>query len=341
MIVEFVAELPLPLDKGRRLHDVQVDDIQQWHRFEAVRTMAPSFACLGDLNWKQLVKFVIGRALEKAGFAHGRYHVTAELWHLLAARAHLGSPQDICHYLQAWSISDPYVSQLLTGRRRPTRSSADLGGWLADYMNTVFRVAHHGARADAKYVVVDNALYRSVAQMTFTTFIDGAASSVSGPPSSTVALGDIWESLVWHAYENDRPEFVLGMILVTMTRAIANVPSTAASSSCNASFGSPLQPPPPPPFAPTASPAPPPPPPPPSSWSAAPPASARPCETQVHQLGQHYCLQLICREHDCQEMAFTAWCLDEHECYRQARELGWNTPSTKGWKHARCRRHAW
>ena len=71
MLVEFAALLPQTVgDMGRPLQRVEVEDVMQWHRFEAARTMLPSDAQLGDLNWKQLVKFLICRALENLSLIH-------------------------------------------------------------------------------------------------------------------------------------------------------------------------------------------------------------------------------------------------------------------------------
>ena len=108
------------------------------------------------------------------GFEDGVYQVTAELWITIASRARLLSPEG-CFYLETWSSDDPFVAGLFAGTHSTTAAAADLGGWLADYCNTVLRVAMHGVRPDAKYVVIDNALYASLARMTFyaALFING------------------------------------------------------------------------------------------------------------------------------------------------------------------------
>ena len=48
------------------------------------------------------------------------------------------------------------------------------------------------------------------------------ASALVKPSPSAVRLGNIFEILSWHAYEHDRPEYIIGLLYITMTRAIAN-----------------------------------------------------------------------------------------------------------------------
>ena len=347
MSVEFAALLPQTVgDMGRPLQRVEVEDVMQWHRFEAARTMLPSDAQLGDLNWKQLVKSLICRAFENTGFRNGTYFVTGDLWTCIASRAGLLSPQDLMRYLVTWGKDDSYISDLLTGVRSTTKSAADLGGWLADYMNTVLRVAMYGARPDVKYVVVDNAAYQSVAQMTFSTVAHGWS------PSSKVALGNIWETLAWHAYEKDRPEFVIGLLLVTMTRPISDISSSSSTAASappppppiDGVWGTSVQPPPPPPQAPSS-------PPHDTVWGTpvqqrppTPPAASPQMPengSRLHHSGGYWCLALVCWEHGCQARAFTPWTLKEADCYENARAIGWGRPSTKPWKHARCPQHTW
>ena len=224
MLVEFAALLPSLQKTGRLLCSID-SQCMQWHRFEAVRTMTFDDTRLGDLDWRGLVKFIIAGALRKIGLECAHYDVTAELWSDVVTRARLLSPDDLRSYLQEWSKFDPVVAGLVAGTRSTTKECADLGGWLADYCNTVLRVAMRASRADVKYVVVDNQTYASLARHTITPL------SASGLRRlSVVDLGDIWETLVWHAYERDRPEFVMALLFATITSSDLSVlPSSAAA----------------------------------------------------------------------------------------------------------------
>ena len=156
MEVPFAATLPTPTNRERLLSAVHVDDDMGWHRFVAVRTMAPNGAQFGDLNWRQLVSFIAGCALRKLGCSPQHYVLTAGLWFEIVHRANLASPNALLQYLIAWASVDLYVSELLLGMRSPSGSSADLGGWLADYFKTVLHVALGNAARDAQYCVVCN-----------------------------------------------------------------------------------------------------------------------------------------------------------------------------------------
>ena len=341
---QFAAELPEASDKGRRLDGVHVEDVMVWERFVAARTMSPTGSHLGDLNWRQLVAFIICKALAKTGYTAGSYYVTEELWQHIAWSWGLMMPEHVGAYLVEWGKSDRFVSELLTGVRPPQRSAADLGGWLADYMNTVLLVAMGRARADTKYKVVDNAWYQSLSMMTFAAYDDFRCAS-----QSAVFLGNIWETLAWHAYERDRPEFLFGLLFMTTTCPISYAAPAAPSARAEAA--------PPPPRAETplsALPVPPPPataqpsgmpvpPPPPPRVAPPPPPPCRPQhrETQKHTEGAYNWLELVCRESTCQATAVTPQFTDTKVLYEYARELGWGTPSTKGWSHSRCPRCKW
>ena len=185
MEVSFAATLPTPTDKGRLLSTVHVADNMGWHRFVAVRTMAPVVAQLGDLNWKQLVSFIAGAALRKVGCSPQHYVLTDVLWFQIVHSANFATPDALMQYLVAWRGVDQFVSELLSGMQMPDRSSADLGSWLADYMNTVLYVALGNAARDAQYYVVCNSQVSTLADMTF----------ACGSQYSKVTLGNMWETL--------------------------------------------------------------------------------------------------------------------------------------------------
>ena len=218
MQVRLRGSFPAPREYGRLLADVQVDDAMSWHRFVAVRTMAPHGWKFGNLNWDQLVESIIGKSLLKAGYAPQTDDLSGELVCELARAADLSTPDELQFYLTKWGRCDSFVSQLLTGMRTAVASASDLGGWLADYMNTALGRAMGLVQEKVKYRVVDNAAYRTVASMTFT-------SALVKPSPSVVRLGNICEILSWHAYEHDRPEYIIGLLYITMTRAIAAIAS--------------------------------------------------------------------------------------------------------------------
>ena len=68
-----------------------------------------------------------------------------------------------------------------------------------------------------------------------------------------------------------------------------------------------------------------------------------PTQTSVLRHDSHtglVCLELRCYESGCNQEDHTNWRRWSGECYEEATNMGWKTPSTKSWKHARCPRHS-
>ena len=64
-------------------------------------------------------------------------------------------------------------------------------------------------------MVVDNALYRSLAELI-------------GPIGrSAEKAGNVWEQLCWHAYEHDKGAFILAVIWNTSNRRLLQHPATS------------------------------------------------------------------------------------------------------------------
>ena len=319
MQVRLRGSFPAPRDYGRLLADVQVDDAMSWHRFVAVRTMAPLGWKFGNLNWDQLVESIIGKSLLKAGYAPQTYDLSGELWCELARAADLSTPDELQFYLTKWGRCDSFVSQLLTGMRTAVASASDLGGWLADYMNTALGRAMGLVQEKVKYRVVDNAAYRTVASMTFASTLVDSPLAGRQPSPSAVRLGNICEILSWHAYEHDRPEYIIGLLYITMTRAIANDAQAVDSRQSAGDHVPYVAPPQPPPLAPSPQQA----------------VESRPSAwTKTFQSDGLWVMTLVCRH--CKREENTPGVRDWSDCFRRAEEMGWKKPSSRGWRNVRC-----
>ena len=131
----------------------------------------------------------------------------------------------------------------MQGSEACQKPTADIGGWLADYCNTAFLALSGQARANVIYAVVENALYRSLAELI-------------GPIGlSAGKTGNVWEQLCWHAYEHDKGAFILAVIWNTSNRQLMSHPATSQGNR-NAAQDVPSarnMPPPPPPQGPAVS----------------------------------------------------------------------------------------
>ena len=106
-----------------------------------------------------------------------------------------------------------------------SKETADVGGWLADYCYTMFLVLLGQAKPDARYRVVENKQYRSLAKALMML-----------TDRSMVAAGNVIEQLCWHAFEQDNTEgaiFVLAVIWNTTNRALSNE-AHSSDESCEA-----------------------------------------------------------------------------------------------------------
>ena len=159
-----------------------------------------------------------------------------ENWQNVLLSADLHTVEGLSRYLVAWAQQDIYVQKWMSGSEVCQHPTADLGGWLADYVNTQFLVTSNQAPPGVIYKVIDNLQYHSLNQLIMPKQLG---------PSKT---GNIWEQLCWHAFEQDRGVFVLAVIWNTSNRRLLLAPTSCSSDSHPAVS---LPPPPPPPEFPT------------------------------------------------------------------------------------------
>jgi hypothetical protein len=130
-------------------------------------------------------------------------------WQAVVRTAGVETVHGLHDYLHRWQKEDDQVR--VWCEKGAKKELAEVGGWLADYMNTIFLVAAGREDPESVYRVVDNKNYMGLAFLLLPTSVH---------ERSPAALGDILECLCWHAFEHSRYCFILGLIWNTTNRAI-------------------------------------------------------------------------------------------------------------------------
>ena len=140
-----------------------------------------------------------------------------------AGASALTTTAELRHYLYDWSARSACVKDTLERRIPPSamRDISRLGAWLGDLVNTELcvRARTHGSRV--KYVVVLNSSYKALGRK---LGLD------SGVTSSAKNLGNIFEHLMWLALEEDRCEWILGVLRCLRTGGTATDGASSAGA---------------------------------------------------------------------------------------------------------------
>ena len=213
--------------------------MSHWRYFEHLATNHDDNATLANIPWDK----VLSRTLHLAFFgpnssAPPPATVKFRLWEAAVKKFRMDTVDGMADYLCWWKAQDEFVREWAEGNVIVDPASADIGGWLADYMNTLFLVLTHQAKPTTKYKVVDNKIYRSTLELLFPTTL------------SANNAGNAMEQLCWHALERgteDACVFILAMIWNTTNRVLTNVPhnlpSRTSSSDHNTATSSSVIPP--------------------------------------------------------------------------------------------------
>ena len=128
----------------------------------------------------------------------------------------------LSQYIQSWASVDPNVGHWINGERAVGNPTADIGGWLADYVYTCFCKLSGQVKHSARYRVVPNKMYGSLFRMLSTAIF-----------SRDVTRGNVLEHLCWHAYEQRRGVFVLAIVWQATNRSLPEQPFQNATATVN------------------------------------------------------------------------------------------------------------
>ena len=193
----------------------------RWLTLQSISRLYPN-ATLADIDWRgfisQVWRYALQEAVHISGVVqpadwHNEMHL--ETWQKILSACEIDTWRGLERYVRDWQASDPVVFGWMQGAAIQ-KPCADIGGWLADYCNTAFLVLSEQARPNVLYKVVENKLYRSLAELI-------------GPfGMSAGKSGDVWEQLCWHAYEHSKCAFILAVVWNTTNRQL--LPTASASS---------------------------------------------------------------------------------------------------------------
>ena len=193
-------------------------------------------ATLKEIPWNYIVKLVWTAALKESHMENEVSHsvVGIQVWRRILENLHLDTVDGLYEYVSSWAEQDDVVHRSIFLAETQEYETSDIGGWIADYMNTVFLVSTGRVRATVKYTVVQNYLYHKLSQ------------EIGPRNRSPLHSGNAWEQLCWHAFEKDRGAFILAVIWHTTNRAVPS-PSQTQMGPLTGSFQSLPGPPAPPP----------------------------------------------------------------------------------------------
>jgi len=197
-----------------------------WTKLHSFAALSSPTATLKLIPWTHVITQVWHMALRESGYKSGVAPPTdIDTWQDILLGTQLHTVEDLHQYVLDWAREDPLVQTWLTGSVSCRKATADIGGWLMDYVNTAFLRMTGQAKLRVHYRVVDNRLYHSLGQL------------IGNPDLGREKTGDAWEQLGWHAFEHDRGAFILAVIWNTSNRALSQHPA-------NATDGHPKAPPP-------------------------------------------------------------------------------------------------
>ena len=156
--------LPLTFDKACNASALN------WARVQEISASSGMDATLADIDWSSTLSNVWQEASQSTQRCFTTYW-SLEDWQHFIFLNELVSVDDLSQYIQAWASVDPNVGHWITGDRAVTNPTADLGGWLADYVYTCFCKLSRQVRHSARYRVVSNKMYGSLFRMLSTARI--------------------------------------------------------------------------------------------------------------------------------------------------------------------------
>ena len=195
----------------------------RWLKFEEFASSSAPDATLEDIDWPDILIQVWHNAVKNTGGDNILPAWSMEKWQDMMFRNSLVNVNDLHQYTTMWATCDSNVRDWMQGRRRVDNATADIGGWLADYVHTKFLVQTGQARPTTRFRVIANQMYSSLHRA-----MNGTGDDAHLAHMNAVGVGNIFEHLCWHAFECNRGEFVLAVVWQAANRTL---PLEASASS--------------------------------------------------------------------------------------------------------------
>ena len=185
------------------------------------------YPALSDLPWSLIMHQVVQMAALEVGSlplsATEQLTWSLTMWQETVQKAGLDTIKGLQQYLLQWKRDDSVVEAWLDGTLTCSPSTADIGGWLADYMHSLFTFLTEQGKPNMKYVVVPNKDYKSLCVLLDVWCKSHAKAVCDRNPEK---LGNILEQLCWHAYEHRQGVVILAIIWNTVNRCLASGAAT-------------------------------------------------------------------------------------------------------------------
>ena len=211
--------------RSRRLNEIIhcCTDDMKWKALKNFSMCSTALdPALSDLPWSLIMQQVVQMAaLEVRSLpfsATEQLTWSLTMWQETVQKAHLDTIKGLQQFLLQWKRDDSVVEAWLDGTLTCSPSTADIGGWLADYMHSLFTVLTEQGKPNMKYVVVPNKDYKSLCLLLDVGSHHAGAVCDRNPEK----LGNILEQLCWHAYEHRQGAFILAIIWNTVNRCLAS-----------------------------------------------------------------------------------------------------------------------
>ena len=144
-----------------------------WNKFDNIATNLSDDRTLAHLPWTNILSELIDTA-----FHHQRDEsptsITFSKWQKAVVSQDMDTIDGLFRFLTRWTETDQLVKQWVTREMLVSRASADLGGWLADYVNTTYALLTKCAKTGVVYKVVHNQVYASLAKQLEEFFFQSA-----------------------------------------------------------------------------------------------------------------------------------------------------------------------
>ena len=214
---------PLQKDQARKLREVidHITDDMNWARLKEISASSRVDATFADIDWVSTLSNVWQEASQNTQRCFTTRWSLEDWQHFLFIND-LDTVDGLSQYIQSWASVDPNVGHWINGERAVGNPTADLGGWLADYVYTCFCKLSGQVKHSARYRVVSNKMYGSLFRMLSTASF-----------SRDVTQGNVLEHLCWHAYEQRRGVFVLAIVWQATNRSLPEQPSQNATATVN------------------------------------------------------------------------------------------------------------
>ena len=208
-----------------------VSENMRWRLLPSIVDHIGAQSTLAHLDWASILQAIWWQANVGRSGVERSPSWTLEVWQDLLFDLSLETPSHLADFIVQWMKADPLVGAWMRREVQVSRATADLGGWLADYIYTIFRVLSGQSKEDIRFAAVGNKLYASLLRLLEVSISD-ATEHVS---SNAEKDGNILEHLCWHALESGFGSYALSLVWLACNRTLEWQPDASTSTGSRSS----------------------------------------------------------------------------------------------------------